>query len=320
MIAIIINWSLNNRVLVLLAALMLTAAGVWSVKQTPVDAIPDLSDVQVIIQTNYPGQAPSVVEQQVTYPLTSAMLSVPGAHTVRGFSFFGDSYVYILFDDDTDMYWARSRVLEYLSQVAPTLPASAKPRLGPDATGVGWVYMYALSDPSGQHDIDELTSLQDWYLKFALQSVPGVSEVATVGGMKKQYQIVADPYKLDAYNLTMEQLEMAVSQNNQEVGASVIEMAEAEYMVTVSGYIETLRDIRQITLAVSASGTPVTLADVAEVREGPAPRRGAASPNLMVKAKLWVALLSCATTKTLSKPLMALRQNCRNCRLACQRA
>ncbi len=279
MIAVIINWSLNNRVLVLLAALMLTAAGVWSVKQTPVDAIPDLSDVQVIIQTNYPGQAPSVVEQQVTYPLTSAMLSVPGAHTVRGFSFFGDSYVYILFDDDTDMYWARSRVLEYLSQVAPTLPASAKPRLGPDATGVGWVYMYALSDPSGQHDIDELTSLQDWYLKFALQSVPGVSEVATVGGMKKQYQIVADPYKLDAYNLTMAQLEMAVSQNNQEVGASVIEMAEAEYMVTVSGYIESLRDIRQITLAVSASGTPVTLTDVAEVREGPAPRRGIAELN-----------------------------------------
>lgn len=279
MIAVIINWSLNNRVLVLLAALMLTAAGIWSVKQTPVDAIPDLSDVQVIIQTNYPGQAPSVVEQQVTYPLTSAMLSVPGAHTVRGFSFFGDSYVYILFDDDTDMYWARSRVLEYLSQVAPTLPASAKPRLGPDATGVGWVYMYALSDPSGQHDIDELTSLQDWYLKFALQSVPGVSEVATVGGMKKQYQIVADPYKLDAYNLTMAQLEMAVSQNNQEVGASVIEMAEAEYMVTVSGYIETLRDIRQITLTVSASGTPITLADVAEVREGPAPRRGIAELN-----------------------------------------
>ncbi|MFC3203158.1 efflux RND transporter permease subunit [Alteromonas oceani] len=279
MIAVIINWSLNNRVLVLLAALMLTAAGIWSVKQTPVDAIPDLSDVQVIIQTNYPGQAPSVVEQQVTYPLTSAMLSVPGAHTVRGFSFFGDSYVYILFDDNTDMYWARSRVLEYLSQVAPTLPASAKPRLGPDATGVGWVYMYALSDPSGQHDIDELTSLQDWYLKFALQSVPGVSEVATVGGMKKQYQIVADPYKLDAYNLTMAQLEMAVSQNNQEVGASVIEMAEAEYMVTVSGYIESLRDIRQITLAVSASGTPVTLTDVAEVREGPAPRRGIAELN-----------------------------------------
>ena len=279
MIAVIINWSLKNRVLVLLAALMLTAAGIWSVKQTPVDAIPDLSDVQVIIQTNYPGQAPSVVEQQVTYPLTSAMLSVPGAHTVRGFSFFGDSYVYILFDDDTDMYWARSRVLEYLSQVAPTLPASAKPRLGPDATGVGWVYMYALSDPTGQHDIDELTSLQDWYLKFALQSVAGVSEVATVGGMKKQYQIVADPYKLDAYNLTMGQLEQAVIESNQEVGASVIEMAEAEYMVTVSGYVETLSDIRQIALNVSDTGIPVTLADVADIRVGPAPRRGVAELN-----------------------------------------
>lgn len=279
MIALIINWSLNNRVLVMLAALILTAAGIWSVKQTPVDAIPDLSDVQVIIQTNYPGQAPSVVERQVTYPLTSAMLSVPGAHTVRGFSFFGDSYVYILFDDDTDMYWARSRVLEYLSQVAPTLPAAAKPRLGPDATGVGWVFMYALSDPTGQHDIDELTSIQDWYLKFALQSVAGVSEVATVGGMKKQYQIVVDPNKLNAFNLTMGQLEQAVSQSNQEVGASVIEMAEAEYMVTVSGYIETLNDIRHIGLGVSPSGTPITLADVAEVRTGPAPRRGIAELN-----------------------------------------
>ncbi|GGF74386.1 efflux RND transporter permease subunit [Alteromonas lipolytica] len=279
MIAFIISWSLNNRVLVILAAFMLTAAGIWSVKQTPVDAIPDLSDVQVIIQTNYPGQAPSVVEQQVTYPLTSAMLSVPGAHTVRGFSFFGDSYVYILFDDDTDMYWARSRVLEYLSQVAPTLPAAAKPRLGPDATGVGWVFMYALSDPTGQHGIEALTSIQDWYLKFALQSVAGVSEVATVGGMKKQYQIVVDPYKLNAYNLTMGQLEQAVSQNNQEVGASVIEMAEAEYMVTVSGYIETFDDIRNIGLGVSPTGTPITLADVADIRKGPAPRRGIAELN-----------------------------------------
>ncbi|NVK55711.1 MAG: efflux RND transporter permease subunit [Alteromonadaceae bacterium] len=279
MITKIINWSLHNRVLVLLAAVMLTGGGIWSVKQTPVDAIPDLSDVQVIIQTSYPGQAPSVVEQQVTYPLTSALLSVPGAHTVRGFSFYGDSYVYVLFDDDTDMYWARSRVLEYLSQVSPDLPASARPRLGPDATGVGWVYMYALSDPGGRHDIAQLTSIQDWYLRFALQSVPGVAEVATVGGMKKQYQIVVDPIALDAFNLSLARLEQAVRQSNQEAGASVIEMAEAEYMVTVSGYAETVDDIRQITLMVLPNGTPVTLGDVAEVRIGPAPRRGVAELN-----------------------------------------
>ena len=279
MIAHIIRWSIVNRVLVLIATLMLAAAGMWSVKQTPVDAIPDLSDVQVIIKTSYPGQAPSVVEQQVTYPLTTAMLSVPGAHTVRGFSFFGDSYVYILFDDSTDIYWARSRVLEYLSQVAPTLPDTATPQLGPDATGVGWVYIYALSDPTGQHDIADLTTLQDWFLKYELQTVPGVAEVATVGGMKKQYQVVIDPLRLQAYNLPLSSIERAITRGNQEVGASVVEMAEAEYMVTVTGYLQSLDDLQQVVLGATPQGTPVLLSDVADIRIGPAARRGIAELN-----------------------------------------
>ena len=279
MIAHIIRWSIANRVLVLIATLMLAAAGMWSVKQTPVDAIPDLSDVQVIIKTSYPGQAPSVVEQQVTYPLTTAMLSVPGAHTVRGFSFFGDSYVYILFDDSTDIYWARSRVLEYLSQVAPTLPDTATPQLGPDATGVGWVYIYALSDPTGQHDIADLTSLQDWFLKYELQTVPGVAEVATVGGMKKQYQVVIDPLRLQAYNLPLSSIERAITRGNQEVGASIVEMAEAEYMVTVTGYLQSLDDLQQVVLGATPQGTPVLLSDVADIRIGPAARRGIAELN-----------------------------------------
>ena len=279
MIAHIIRWSIANRVLVLIATLMLAAAGMWSVKQTPVDAIPDLSDVQVIIKTSYPGQAPSVVEQQVTYPLTTAMLSVPGAHTVRGFSFFGDSYVYILFDDSTDIYWARSRVLEYLSQVAPTLPDTATPQLGPDATGVGWVYIYALSDPTGQHDIADLTTLQDWFLKYELQTVPGVSEVATVGGMKKQYQVVIDPLRLQAYDLPLSSIERAITRGNQEVGASVVEMAEAEYMVTVTGYLQSLEDLQQVVLGATPQGTPVLLSDVADIRIGPAARRGIAELN-----------------------------------------
>ena len=279
MIAHIIRWSIANRVLVLIATLMLAAAGMWSVKQTPVDAIPDLSDVQVIIKTSYPGQAPSVVEQQVTYPLTTAMLSVPGAHTVRGFSFFGDSYVYILFDDSTDIYWARSRVLEYLSQVAPTLPDTATPQLGPDATGGGWVYIYALSDPTGQHDIADLTSLQDWFLKYELQTVPGVAEVATVGGMKKQYQVVIDPLRLQAYNLPLSSIERAITRGNQEVGASVVEMAEAEYMVTVTGYLQSLDDLQQVVLGATPQGTPVLLSDVADIRIGPAARRGIAELN-----------------------------------------
>jgi len=230
MIEAIIRWSISNRLLVLMATLILVTAGVYSLRNTPVDAIPDLSDVQVIIKTSYPGQAPKVVEDQVTYPLTTAMLSVPGAMTVRGFSFFGDSYVYVIFDDDTDLYWARSRVLEYLSQVAPSLPENARAQLGPDATGVGWVYLYALVDRSGQHDISQLRSIQDWYLKYELQTVPGVSEIAAVGGMVKQYQVTVNPEKLRAFGMPLSHIQTAIKRANQEVGASVVEMAEAEYI------------------------------------------------------------------------------------------
>ncbi len=227
MIEAVIRWSVSNRFFVLLATIIIVGGGLVTMKNTPVDAIPDLSDVQVIIKTSYPGQAPQVVEDQVTYPLTTAMLSVPGAQTVRGYSFFGDSYVYIIFDDDTDLYWARSRVLEYLSQVAPNLPENARPQLGPDATGVGWVYLYALVDRTGQHDISQLRSLQDWFLKFELQTVPGVSEVSALGGMVKQYQVKVDPEKLRAYGIPLSHIQMAIKRGNQEVGASVVELAEA---------------------------------------------------------------------------------------------
>ncbi len=276
MIEAIIRWAVGNRGLVLLATAGLVLWGVFALRQTPVDAIPDLSDVQVIIKTSYPGQAPQVVEDQVTYPLTTAMLSVPGARTVRGYSFFGDSYVYILFDEDTDLYWARSRVLEYLSQVTASLPESARPQLGPDATGVGWVYVYALTDRSGQHDIGQLRSLQDWFLKYELQTVPGVSEVATVGGMVRQYQVRVNPERLRALNLTLAQIQAAIRNANQEVGASVIEMAEAEYMVRASGYLQGVEDLETIPLAVSANGTPLLLRDVAEIALGPQMRRGVA--------------------------------------------
>lgn len=274
MIANIIHWSIRNRSMVLLVAAILVIWGVISIKLTPLDAIPDLSDVQVIIRTSYPGQAPRVVEDQVTYPLTTAMLSVPKATTVRGYSFFGDSYVYILFEDGTDLYWARSRVLEYLSQVQSRLPAGLAPALGPDATGVGWVYEYALVDRSGQHDLAQLRSLQDWFLKFELQTVPGVSEVATIGGMVKQYQVVVDPDRLRAYNLPLAKVRMAIQRSNQEVGGSVIEMAEAEYMVRATGYLQKLDDLRVIPLGVNQNGTPILLRDVAEVRLGPQMRRG----------------------------------------------
>jgi Cu(I)/Ag(I) efflux system membrane protein CusA/SilA len=253
--------------------------GLFAVKNTPVDALPDLSDVQVIIKTSYPGQAPQVVEDQVTYPLTTAMLSVPGAKTVRGFSFFGDSYVYIIFDDDTDLYWARSRVLEYLSQVAPNLPDNARPQLGPDATGVGWVYLYALVDKTGEHDISQLRSLQDWFLKFELQTVPGVSEVSAIGGMVKQYQVRLDPEKLRAYGIPLSMVQMAIKRGNQEVGASVLEMAEAEYMVRVTGYIENKQDIENIPLGVNDNGTPLLIKDIADVQLGPQMRRGVAELN-----------------------------------------
>lgn len=279
MINAIIRWSISNRFLVLVATIALTLGGLYSVKNTPVDAIPDLSDVQVIIKTSYPGQAPQVVEDQVTYPLTTAMLSVPGAETVRGYSFFGDSYVYIIFNDDTDMYWARSRVLEYLSQVAPKLPASAKPTLGPDATGVGWIYSYVLQDKTGQHDLAELRSLQDWFLKYELQTVNGVSEVATVGGMVKQYQVQIDPAKLRAYDLTLKQVNNAIQSGNQETGASVIEVAEAEHMVRTSGYLSGIDDLKALPLKVTAKGTPLLLGDIADVNLGPQMRRGISELN-----------------------------------------
>ncbi|WP_299685536.1 efflux RND transporter permease subunit [uncultured Vibrio sp.] len=279
MIGAIIRWSINNRFLVLVATFALVFGGLYSVKNTPVDALPDLSDVQVIIKTSYPGQAPQVVEDQVTYPLTTAMLAVPGAETVRGYSFFGDSYVYIIFNDDTDMYWARSRVLEYLSQVAPNLPESAKPTLGPDATGVGWIYNYVLQDKTGQHDLAELRSLQDWFLKYELQTVDGVSEVATVGGMVKQYQVQIDPAKLRAYDLTLQQVNMAIQNGNQESGASVVEVAEAEHMVRTTGYLSSVEDIKALPLKVNKQGTPLLLGDVAEINLGPQMRRGISELN-----------------------------------------
>ncbi|GIX16978.1 MAG: cation transporter [Rhodothalassiaceae bacterium] len=279
MIARLIRWSTENRFLVLVFAALLALAGLDAVKRTPLDAIPDLSDVQVIIKTTYPGQAPQVVEDQVTYPLTTAMLAVPGAVTVRGYSFFNDSYVYVIFEDGTDLYWARSRVLEYLSQVAPTLPEGARPALGPDATGVGWVFQYALVDRSGRHDISELTSIQDWFLKYELQTVPGVSEVATIGGMKRQYQVVVDPDRLRAYGLPLKTIVQAIRRGNQETGGRVVEMAEAEYMIRATGYVDSLDDLKAIPLGVTPHGTPILLKDVADVRFGPELRRGIGELN-----------------------------------------
>jgi len=279
MIAGLIRWSIGNRVLVLTVTFMVTAWGLYAVSRTPVDALPDLSDVQVIIKTSFPGQAPQLVEDQVTYPLTTAMLSVPKAVNVRGYSFFGDSYVYVIFEDGTDLYWARSRVLEYLSQVADRLPANAKPALGPDATGVGWVFEYALRDRTGQHDLAQLRSLQDWFLKYELQAVHGVAEVATIGGMVRQYQVVVDPDKLRAFGIPLAKLKMAIQQGNQETGGSVIEMGEAEYMVRATGYLSGIEDLRDIPLGVNAEGTPVLLSDVAEIRIGPQMRRGIADLN-----------------------------------------
>jgi len=276
MIAGLIRWSLANRFLVLLASALVTLWGVYAAATTPLDAIPDLSDVQVIVKTSYPGQSPRVVEDQVTYPLTTTMMAVPGAKTVRGYSFFGDSYVYVLFEDGTDLYWARSRVLEYLSQAAGKLPAAARPELGPDATGVGWVYEYALVDRSGGHDLAQLRSLQDWFLKYELRSVPGVAEVATVGGMVKQYQIVLDPQRLRALQIPLAAVAAAVQRANQEGGGSVLELGEAEYMVRAGGYLKSLDDFRNIPLGLGNDGTPILLKDVARVQIGPQMRRGIA--------------------------------------------
>ena len=279
MIAKLIRWSITNRFLVLLATIMIIAWGIWLLARTPLDAIPDLSDVQVIIRTSYPGQAPQIVENQVTYPLTTTMLSVPGAKTVRGYSFFGDSFVYILFDDGTDPYWARSRVLEYLNQVQSRLPPQAKTALGPDATGVGWIYEYALVDKSGKLDLAQLRALQDWFLKYELKAVPNVSEVASIGGMVRQYQIVLDPDKLRAYNIPHGKVIEAVQKANQESGGSVLELGEAEYMVRTSGYLKTLDDFRKIPLATTDAGVSVQLGAVAHIQVGPEMRRGIAELN-----------------------------------------
>ncbi|WP_309626361.1 efflux RND transporter permease subunit, partial [Methylibium sp.] len=274
MIAALIRWSIVNRMLVLLATVGVTAWGVWSLARTPLDALPDLSDVQVIIRTPYPGQAPRIVEDQVTYPLTTTMLSVPGAKVVRGYSFFGDSFVYVLFEDGTDLYWARSRVLEYLNQVQSRLPAAAKPALGPDATGVGWIYQYALVDRSGQMDAGQLRALQDWFLKYELKTVPNVAEVASVGGMVRQYQVVLDPDKLAAYNIPHGRVIEAIRRANQEAGGSVLELGEAEYVVRASGLLASLDDFRKIPLAATDAGVSVRLADVARIQVGPEMRRG----------------------------------------------
>ena len=276
MIAALIRWSVANRFLVLLASGFVAAAGMWSVRTTPLDAIPDLSDTQVIIRTTFAGQAPQIVEDQVTFPLTTTMLSVPGAKAVRGYSFFGDSFVYVIFEDGVDQYWARSRVLEYLNQVQGRLPAAAKPSLGPDATGVGWIYEYALVDRGGGHDLAELRALQDWFLKYELKALPNVAEVATVGGMVRQYQVVVDPARLKAYNLPLAKVIASIRAANQEAGGSVVELAEAEYMVRTRGYLKSLDDFRTIPLQVSEGGTPVFLRDVARVQHGPEMRRGIA--------------------------------------------
>jgi Cu(I)/Ag(I) efflux system membrane protein CusA/SilA len=275
----LIRWSIANRFLVLLATLMMVAWGIFSLARTPLDAIPDLSDVQVIIRTTYPGQAPQIVENQVTYPLTTTMLSVPGAKTVRGYSFFGDSFVYILFEDGTDPYWARSRVLEYLNQVQSRLPPQAKTALGPDATGVGWIYEYALVDRTGKMDLSQLRSLQDWFLKYELKTVPNVSEVASIGGMVRQYQIVLDPDKMRAFNIPHRRVIDAVQKANQETGGSVLELGEAEYMVRASGYLKSLDDFRKIPLMTTDAGVSVRLGEVARMQVGPEMRRGIADLN-----------------------------------------
>ncbi|MGH8759010.1 MAG: efflux RND transporter permease subunit, partial [Burkholderiales bacterium] len=279
MIAGLIRWSIANRFLVLMATLLVTAGGLYSAARTPLDAIPDLSDTQVIIRTIYPGQAPQVVEDQVTYPLTTTMLSVPGAKNVRGYSLFGDSFVYVLFEDGTDIYWARSRVLEYLSQVQGRLPATAKPALGPDATGVGWVFEYALVDRSGKHDIAELRTLQDWFLKYELKTVVNVAEVASIGGFVNQYQIVLDPERMRALRIPQQTIVEAVQNANSETGGAVLELGEAEYMVRASGYLKTLDDFRAVPVGLGDSGTPILLKDVAWVQRGPEIRRGVAELN-----------------------------------------
>ena len=277
MIEKIIEASVKNKFLVILATLFVIAGGLYAMARIPLDAIPDLSDVQVIVFTEYPGQAPQVVEDQVTYPLTTAMLSVPYASVVRGYSFFGISFVYVIFEDGTDMYWARSRVLEYLNFVSGRLPDGVNPTLGPDATGVGWVYAYTLE--SDQHDLAQLRSIQDWFLRYELTGVKGVAEVASVGGFVKQYQIMVDPNKLQAYNIPLQKVQMAIKRSNSDVGGRVVEMGETEFMVRGRGYIQGVEDIRNIPVGIGQSGTPILLRSIATVRIGPEIRRGIADYN-----------------------------------------
>ena len=278
MIAWVIRAALRNRLLVIVAAIGMALWGVWALQRAPLDALPDLSDVQVIVRASYPGKSPQVIEDQVTWPLTTTMLSVPGAKTVRGFSMFGDAYVYVLFEDGTDLYWARSRVLEYLSQIQSQLPEGVKAELGPDATGVGWIYEYALVDKSGRHSLADLRAIQDWTLKYELKTVPNVSEVASVGGMVRQYQVVVDPERMRALGVTHQQLVDAIKSANQESGGALIEMGEAEYMVRTRGYLHGVEDFRKVVIA-SRGGVPVMLSDVARVQLGPEIRRGVAELN-----------------------------------------
>ena len=313
MIAKLIRWSIVNRFLVLLATLIVSAWGIYSVMRTPLDALPDLSDVQVIIRTSYPGQAPRLVENQITYPLTTTMLSVPGAKTVRGYSFFGDSFVYVLFEDGTDLYWARSRVLEYLNQVQSRLPPGAKATLGPDATGVGWIYQYALIDRSGTQDASQLRALQDWFLKYELKTVPNVAEVASVGGMVRQYQIVLQPDKLAAYGIPQSKVVEAIQNGNQEAGGSVLELGEAEYMVRANGYLQSLDDFKKVPLMTTKTGISVRLGDVARIQLGPEMRRGIgeldgegeATGGVIVMRSGKNALETIAAVKTKLKTLQA---------------
>ncbi len=279
MLAALIRWSIQNRLLVLMATGLVAAWGVHATLSTPLDALPDLSDTQVIVRTEYPGQAPQIVEDQVTYPLTTTMLSVPGVRTVRGYSFFGDSYVYIIFDDKTDLYWARSRVLEYLNQVTGRLPPSAKPTLGPDGTGVGWIFEYALIDHSGRYDISQLRALQDWFLKYELKSVQDVAEVASVGGLVKQYQVVLDPDRMRALGITIGRVKQSLSNSNNEKGGSVLELGEAEYAVRATGYLKSLDDFRSVPVGLGGGGIPILLGDVARIQVGPESRRGIAELN-----------------------------------------
>ena len=279
MIPRIIDFVAKNRFLVVLVTILVTAWAIYATYNLAVDAIPDLSDVQVIITTDYPGQAPQVVEDQVTYPLTSAMLAVPRAKVVRGYSMFALSLVYVVFEDGTDIYWARTRVLEYLNFVRNKLPREVSPTLGPDATGVGWVYEYMVQDPTGKHNLAELRSIQDWYLRYQLQTVSGVSEVASVGGFVKQYQVVVDPNTLASYGIPLSKIKMAIQRSNNDVGGALVESSETEYMVRGLGYIKSLKDVGNIVVGASRQGTPIMIKDIGIVRLGPESRRGVAEAN-----------------------------------------